>query len=168
MKKNSNDIKNESNLEYVQDNSSRYKKLFRITVILTCIVAVAPLITMAIVNIYQYQKAFKADIIYPLSNQTTNIRNTLESFIEERYAALKFISKEKSFNDLSDINDLSAVLRHLKESFDGYIDLGIINSKGSQISYIGPYNLLGKDYSQQQWFNEAVIKGDYISDVFMG
>lgn len=161
-------MQHEENIDFARSDSAPYNKLFIVTVVLTSIVAIAPLITMAIVNIYQYQKAFKADMINPLTNQTTNTRNSLESFIDERYAALKFISKQETFEEISNQSNLSAILRHLKDSFDGYIDLGVVNSDGDQISYVGPYNLLGKNYSQQIWFNEAAIKGDYISDVFMG
>ncbi len=167
-KKDIDDIKSDEHYGLIQDNSARHNKLFRATVIVTILVAVAPLIIMAVVYIYQYQNAFKADIIYPLRNQTTNTRNALHSFIEERYSALKFISKEKSFDDLSDKNNLFSVLRHLKESFEGFIDLGVINSEGIQTAYVGPYKLEGKIYSEQMWFNETVIKGDHISDVFMG
>ena len=161
-------IKEQPGSEYTQDNSSRYKRLFRLSLILMTIVAVAPLIILAIVNIYQYQKAFKADIAYPLSNQTLNTKNSLSSFIDERLSALKFISKEKSFEDLSNKDNLFIILRHLKESFDGFIDLGIIDENGVQISYVGPYQLLGKNYNNQRWYNETIIKGEYISDVFMG
>lgn len=162
------ELKESEHYEFIQNNGTRYSNLFKIIVVVTILVAVAPLIVMALVYIYQYQKAFKQDILYPLNSQTTNIANTLNSFIEERYAALKFISKEKSFDEMSKKENLSSVLRHLKESFNGYIDLGVIDSKGNQISYVGPYNLEGKSYSEQMWFNETVIKGDYISDVFMG
>jgi len=48
------------------------------------------------------------------------------------------------------------------------VDLGLINKKGIQLSYVGPYEFLGKNYSKQSWFQEVVVKGNYISDVFMG
>jgi signal transduction histidine kinase len=33
---------------------------------------------------------------------------------------------------------------------------------------VGPYDLAGKDYHQQPWFREVIIKGVYVSDVFGG
>ncbi|MFC2130396.1 ATP-binding protein [Bacteroidota bacterium] len=146
----------------------RYKKLLKLSIISAIIVSITPLIIMAVVNYYQYQKAFKADIIYPISRQTSNIRNSLESFIEERRSALKLIIKEKQFEELNKQDQLAATLRHLKESFDGFVDLSVINSKGDQVAYVGPYNLVGKNYNTQDWFHEVSIKGTYISDVFMG
>ncbi len=162
------ELKNSEHYSFVQGSKARYDKMFKITVFVTILVAAAPLVILGAVFIHQYQKAFKADIIYPLKNQTSNNRGALKSFIDERYSALKFISKEKSFEEMSDKTNLAAVLRHLKDSFDGYIDLGVIDSEGKQVAYVGPYNLEGKSYAEQMWFNETVIKGDHISNVFMG
>ena len=153
---------------YSKDSPARYKKLFRISAILMTIVAVAPLVILVIVNIYQYQKAFKADIIYPLTNQTLNTRNSLSSFIEERINALKFIAKEKKFESLSDEKQLFRLFSNLRESFDGFIDIGVIDKNGFQISYVGPYELKGKNYYNQKWFNETIIRGEFCSDIFMG
>ncbi len=44
----------------------------------------------------------------------------------------------------------------------------MIDSKGELISYAGPYSLLGKDYSMQTSYKETQIKGQYISNVFLG
>lgn len=162
------ELKNSEHYSFVQGNKARYEKMFKVTVFVTILVAAAPLVILGAVFIHQYQKAFKADIIYPLKNQTSNNQGALKSFIDERYSALKFISKEKTFEEMSDKTNLAAVLRHLKDSFDGYIDLGVIDSEGKQVAYVGPYNLEGKSYAEQMWFNETVIKGDHISNVFMG
>ena len=56
----------------------------------------------------------------------------------------------------------------LKSEFRGFIDLGLIDSHGHQISYIGPYNLKGKEYADQDWFHQVKEGGVYISDVFKG
>ena len=48
------------------------------------------------------------------------------------------------------------------------VDFGIIDSTGIQRSYTGPYNLAGKDYSNQEWFQEVIIRSYYVSDVFTG
>ncbi len=150
------------------DDNKRYRRLLRFSILTGALVSLVPLIIMAVVNIYQYQKAYKADIIYPISRQTSNIGNSLESFIEERRSALLLIIKEKPLDEMVNQDNLASLLRHLKESFDGFIDLSIINSSGDQLAYVGPYNLTGKNYRNQDWFHEVSIKGAYVSDVFMG
>jgi two-component system NtrC family sensor kinase len=36
------------------------------------------------------------------------------------------------------------------------------------VSYAGPYDLKGKNYSEQGWFDQVKVNGLYVSDVFMG
>ena len=150
------------------NDSKRYRRLLKYSIVTTSFVAIAPLIVMAIVNFYQYRKAYEADIVYPLSRQTSNIKNSLESFINERRSALNLVVKEKSYEELIKQKDLATTFRHLKESFDGFIDISVIDSDGDQVSYVGPYNLRGKNYIDQNWFHEVSIKGSYVSNVFMG
>jgi two-component system NtrC family sensor kinase len=151
-----------------EEGRFRYRRLRRYSIILTSIVAISPLIIMAIINSHQYQKALKADMIYPISRQTSNTRRSLEAFIEERRAAMDLIIKEKSYEELYDHNKLANTLRHLKESIDGFVDLSLIDSKGNQVAYVGPYKLEGKNYQDQDWFHEVSIKGVYVSNVFLG
>jgi two-component system NtrC family sensor kinase len=151
-----------------EEGRFRYRRLRRYSIILTSIVAITPLIIMAIINSHQYQKALKADMIYPISRQTSNTRRSLEAFIEERRAAMDLIIKEKSYEELYDHNKLANTLRHLKESIDGFVDLSLIDSKGNQVAYVGPYKLEGKNYQDQDWFHEVSIKGVYVSNVFLG
>ncbi len=150
------------------DQKKRYKRLFKNTVLLTAIVSITPLIIMTVINYYQYQKAYKTDIIYPITRQTTNIKQALESFIDQRVSALKLIANEKNYTDLTDQQKITQTFRHIKESCSGFIDFSVIDSKGNQVAYAGPYNLLGKNYAEQPWFNETLIKGTYVSEVFLG
>jgi two-component system NtrC family sensor kinase len=55
-----------------------------------------------------------------------------------------------------------------KREFGELIDLGVIDSKGIQRAYAGPYDLLGKDYSNHEWFQKVAVRGVYVSDVFLG
>jgi len=56
----------------------------------------------------------------------------------------------------------------MKEEFGGFVDLGLIESSGVQVSYVGPYKLKGKLYKDHDWFQEVAVRGEHISDVFMG
>jgi len=56
----------------------------------------------------------------------------------------------------------------LKKGFPDFVDIGLIDSTGVQNTYAGPYELLGKNYRDEHWFDELVVRGSYISDVFLG
>jgi two-component system, NtrC family, sensor kinase len=56
----------------------------------------------------------------------------------------------------------------MRREFTGFVDLGLIDTAGNQISYAGPYDLKDRNYTSQSWFHQVQFKGTYVSDVFMG
>ena len=136
--------------------------------ILMCLVSLTPLIIMTFTNYYQYEEVYTVEFTHQVTLLISSTKQTLEFFIRERLSALIFLINDKSFEDLSDNKKLVNVLSHLKKSFDGFIDLGLIDSQGNHRSYVGPFELLGKNYKDQAWFQEVTLQGIYVSDVFMG
>lgn len=151
-----------------QRKAFRYKRLWIYTFTLTILVSLAPLITMAILNVQQYQKTLKNELIQTSTAFISNAKHSLEFNLTERQAALNYIIHDKSFEELIDQEKLEDIFFNLKRSFGGFVDLGLIDSKGIQRAYVGPYELLEKDYSGQDWFNAVRLRDLYISDVFMG
>lgn len=146
----------------------RYRALRRNIMILMILVTVIPLSLMATINYYQYQKSLKAEIFNPLNVLTNKTKRTFELFLEERLSTIRFISSAYSCEDLSNEKVLNRILLVLKKEFEGFVDLALISSEGELVNYAGPYDFLGKDYSQQSWFHAVLVKGWHISDVFMG
>lgn len=146
----------------------RYRRLWKRVVYLTTFVSITPLIIMTIINYYQYKRVFEEEMIYPISRLTSNTRRSLSSFIAERRSVLNMIVRDKSFDELDNQEKLANLFRNLKESFGGFVDMGLIDAEGIQRSYVGPYQLKGKDYKDQSWFHEVRLRGIYVSEVFMG
>ncbi len=147
---------------------SRYRRLWKKFVFLTAFVSITPLIIMTAINYYQYKKVFEEEMIYPISRLTSNTHHSLSSFIAKRRAALDMIIRDKTYQELTDQEKLTRLFRIMKESFGGFVDLGIIDADGIQGTYVGPYNLKSKSYADQDWFHEVRLKGIYVSEVFMG
>jgi len=147
----------------------RYIALRRNIVILMMVVTIVPLTFMAVINHYQYQTSLKNEIINPVLVLVSKTKHSFELFLEERLSIVRFISSTYSFAELSDARTLNRIFRTLRIEFSGFIDLGLFDHNGIQVSYSGPYaHFLGKDYSKQEWFEEAQVRGTYVSDVFMG
>jgi two-component system NtrC family sensor kinase len=146
----------------------RYKALRRNIIILMILVTVIPLSLMATINYYQYQKNLRDEIISPMNLLTNKTKRSFELFLEERLSTVRFIASAYSYQELSDPVILNHILSVLKREFDGFVDLGLISSKGKLLNYAGPYSFLDKDYSQQSWYHKVLINGRYISDVFLG
>jgi two-component system NtrC family sensor kinase len=150
------------------NSEQEYRKLFRISVSIMILVSIAPLVVLTAVNYYQYRKTYEIDVINPLTRQINNLRNNLESFVQERISVLKYIANFYSAEDLKSPVLLNKLFSSLRNSFGGFVDLGVIDSSGLQINYIGVYNLLGKNYKMQDWFNKTIFEGVNVSDVFFG
>jgi two-component system, NtrC family, sensor kinase len=145
-----------------------YHRLWRRSVLLLSTFCLLPLFIMAAANYYHYRQAMHQQTIQPVYRQTSNMKRALGFLLEERRFALDFLVRERTLESLTDQKTLGDTLKHLKQTYGGFIDLGVIDTKGNQISYVGPYDLMGKNYSEQDWFHELVLRGALVSDMFKG
>jgi two-component system NtrC family sensor kinase len=157
-------------LELPEESTSpgRYSALRRNIIVLMVFVTIVPLLIMAVINYHQYQTALHREIVSPLRGLVNKTKHSLELFLAERLSTVSFIASAYTFQELSDEKTLHRIFRVTKQEFGGFVDLGLIDSTGVQIGYAGPYDLKGKNYSEQSWFHEVQIRGVYTSDVFMG
>jgi len=145
-----------------------FRRMWKSAVILTALVALAPLLFMAAIDYNVSQKAIEADIHYQTARLVSNTRRSISFFLSERKSALDFIDKDNAYTVLSEPLRLTALLDNLKKGFGGFTDLGVVDQNGLQHTYVGPYNLAGVNYSDQDWFQALKESGVHISEVFLG
>ncbi len=145
-----------------------YRRLWWLSVALLAAVSLTPLCIMTAIDFGVTKRAVTQDNLHRTAITTSNTRRALAFFLEERLAALTFAAREESYHALATPARLGEVLKNLKAGFGGFIDLGLIDATGRQIAYSGPYDLLGIDYSGQEWFKRTVAAGHFVSDVFLG
>jgi len=157
-------------LEIPEEGSSplRYQALRRNITILMLVITIIPLALMAIINYHQYQSALKEEILSPLRVLVNKTKHSFDLFLAGQLSTVRFIASAYSYEDLSDEKNLNRIFRVLRREFPGFVDLGLIDSSGLQVSYAGPYDLKGKNYAQQEWFEHVKVTDHYVSDVFMG
>ena len=151
-----------------KEATPRYRRLFFLAVSSSCLVSLSPLFIMALINYYQYQKAFVEEVTHPIHLSISNLRRTMAFYFEERQAALRYVVHDRSFQELSSQESLARVFKNMQDNFDGIVDLGLVDEQGIQRAYVGPYTLKDRSYKHQSWFKEVLHKGVYISPVFMG
>ena len=160
------------NYQDLLSNSSRpvfkFRRMWKFTVLLMAVVSITPLVFMAVIDYHFTNKAVKSDILLRTSRLVSNTRRTISFFLAERKSALDFIVMDNEFDTLNNPEQLEIILKNLKDTFGGFVDIGVINSLGRQGNYVGPYQLMGKDYSNQKWFKLVMERGVYVSDVFLG
>jgi two-component system NtrC family sensor kinase len=157
-------------LEIPEESTSpeRYNILRRNILILMILITIIPLSLMAFINYHQYQAALKDEIVAPLRILVNKTKNSFELFLAGRLSLINFVASAYSYDQLADEKNLNRIFRVLKKEFEGFVDLGLIDSSGLQVSYTGPYELKGKNYAEQEWFQQVKVNDVYISDVFMG
>jgi two-component system NtrC family sensor kinase len=148
-----------------------YRRLWKNTFLAALVVTLAPLVFLAGINFYQFENQYQLqrnEITNQMQRTLATSKVQISYFLDERRAALTYINLDNTFKELSEYLHLGTIFRRLRKSFGGFVDLGLITSSGDQETYIGPYNLKGRNYKDQDWYKEVLIRGIYVSDVFLG
>jgi len=145
-----------------------FRRIWYLSVLLTTGVAVIPVFFLAAIDYQVTQKAIESEIMLRTSRLVSNTRRTLSFMILERQYALQYLVRDNAFEMLRDQERLDQILSSLQGSFGGFTDLGLIDRHGTQVAFSGPFELTNFNYSDQNWFQEALKQGTYISDVFLG
>jgi two-component system NtrC family sensor kinase len=146
----------------------RYKALKIRLFFLIGALAGIPLVILATLGFFWLRAALDENFNNYLSWQMENTKQSVEIFLREKTSGLRFLVSAYRFDQLSDQRTLQDIFAKRKKEFSDLVDLGVIDSKGIQRAYAGPYGLLGKDYSSHDWYQKALVRGVYVSDVFLG
>jgi two-component system NtrC family sensor kinase len=150
------------------DAKKKYTLLFRKFVTLTVVCSLVPLLLVGWgINIH-YTKFSEARVVDSLKTQLQHHRKIIELFINRKSYALHVIAKTHSKEELIAPSKLEKVFAELNYQDGSYTDIGIIAKNGDHLAYVGPFDLLDKNYSKAFWFTKALHDGFYISDMFMG
>jgi two-component system NtrC family sensor kinase len=146
----------------------RYAQLFRKFVLLTVLCSLVPLLLVGW-GISMYFTRFAKDrMLNNLRTEVEHHKKIIELFLAEYSSKLHLIAHSHSKNYLTQISNITDIFEIINRDYWAITDLGVIDSDGSHLAYIGPYDLMSKNYAQALWFREVMQKGIYISDMFMG
>lgn len=145
-----------------------YRSTWRKAVVLLAVVALVPLMLMTFIDYSVTKHSLKSENLLNLARVTSNTRRVVNHYLGERRNALQYVVHKETIETLRKPERLGCILDSLKRSFGGFMDLGLISATGTQVAYIGPYNLQGRDYAGQEWFRNTLQRGTYISGVFLG
>jgi len=158
--------------EYGIDDGSginkRYKK-FRLTLLTIMLtISMLPTCITAAIGFLQYRDLLQTTEKEQLLWNLEGAQKTLQALINELHSSIEFVVREDRCEEMLDQETLDAMLIRLKLKYNGFVDLGVIDSQGIQLTYSGPYKLQGYNYRVQEWFDQVVRHGFYVSNVFLG
>lgn len=145
-----------------------YRRTWRQASLLLAVVALVPLMIMTFMDYNVTRRSLKSENLLRLARVTSNTRRSVTYYLDERKNALQFIVNHENVETLKNPKRLRQVLENLKNSFGGFVDMGLIDGSGRQVAYVGPFELQGRNYGDQEWLHSAMQKGTYVSDVFLG
>ncbi|WP_022666439.1 sensor histidine kinase [Desulfospira joergensenii] len=148
--------------------ASRYNSLYRKIILLTMVCSLVPLLLAGwAINIH-YSGFARERIMNMFQTRVEYHRDMIELFLKENQNRLAFIAESLSMTSLIREDHLAEVLARINREAWILSDIGIIDDTGAHRAYVGPYDLMDKNYANTPWFREVMEKGKYTSDMFMG
>ncbi len=145
-----------------------YAKLYWKIIATTLSFSLVPLVALGISMYHQFSVSYTAKIMESLRTLAENRRNAIDLFLDERISQLNTLAYTHTFEHLKDETYLNSVFTLMQSRARSFVDIGVIDRNGIHVAYVGPYELVGIDYSKEAWFQEVMLRGVYVSDVFTG
>lgn len=151
-----------------RSQTNYYTKLKRKIIVTTLCFSLVPLAALGLSMYHFFRVSYTSKTMDNLRVLVENRCNAIDLFLEERASQLYIIANSHSFTQLEQKDNLDRVFTLIQARSKSFIDLGVIDGKGHQVGYVGPYSLQGLNYKDEEWFHEVMMRGIYISDVFLG
>jgi two-component system NtrC family sensor kinase len=147
--------------------AAAYGLMFRTMVRRLLLVSLLPLLAIGGANFYLFYRLNRSIVIEQHANALRSHRVSIEIFLSNVTAMVSALAQEYTLAELM-AGNLERAFPVIQHQSGVFTDIGIIDSTGNHVKYIGPYDLAGKNYRDTDWFWHVVEKGVYISDVFPG
>ncbi len=150
-------------------NGDYYRSLTRKMILTIILVSVTPLILVSSTILYRFHVSYHEKVRAHLQELVLKHKQTIDNFLKEKLGDIRFLSETFCFDELKDASFLQDRLDLLQQSFGPvFVDLGVVNSRGLQVAYAGPFRLGEALYFEADWFKRAMKTRYFISDVFLG
>jgi len=132
--------------------------------------SVLPLILVALILYNTYDGIYTNKVEETLRNNAENRRDAIQLFLNERLSQVYMLAHTNTFSELGSEERLDQIFKIMQAKSNSYMDIGIINSAGEHVAYVGPYynRLKSVNYHEETWFKAVMAHGFYLSDVFLG
>ncbi|MBI9109927.1 PAS domain-containing sensor histidine kinase [Maridesulfovibrio ferrireducens] len=145
-----------------------YRGVHKLLLVSMIIVPAIPLLLAVTIGYYSYSKTTEKLVVSAIRQSAIDHRDIISVFLKERQSDLQeylnLIPPEHLKRGLEH-EDIALMYKYAGGVFQ---DLGLIAPDGVQVSYAGAYELAEKKYLDAPWYQGAVKKGYYVSDVYLG
>ncbi len=146
-----------------------YQELARKIKILILVVSFFPMTLTAGILFYRFNQVYTEKIQAHVSELVQRHAQQIDTFLSEKLGNIRYLAGQLEVTQQPHRFYFKNNLKLLEHEYgDVFTDLGLINDKGIQVFYEGPFKLENADYRSAEWFQEAMVRPYYISDVFAG
>lgn len=151
------------------DKKKYYANLTKLLAAGFFICGIIPILIIATASIYNFKQVALNDIKITASQMVQNRQDVINKFLDHQVDLMTTLISLYPLDYLKNQDNLNKLFLAISKS-GGIIDLQIIDTNGEQLAYVGAYRELvtGKNYQDQPWFSEVLVRGAHVSDVFSG
>ncbi len=145
-----------------------YQTLSRKMIFLILIVSFTPMVLTTVILLSRFNLAYHEKVEAHISELVQKHAQNIDAFLMEKLKNIQFLVQTIDTGKI-DSMELEHYLKLLKKDYGNvFTDLGMIDDKGLQFAYAGPFKLENAMYDNAQWFIRAKSQAYFISDVFAG
>jgi len=154
-----------------QGDHSRHSELMRRTLLNLILIYLLPFILLT--GYFHLQSLRVRDEVRQqhLQSVAEYQAHMLDLFLRERAVNLANLIQDPNLAANPSRDALDTYLRDLRLDSDSFVDVGVFDGQGVQVSYAGPFPELEKrDYHEEPWFRELREQGErfVITDIYYG
>ncbi len=151
------------------ETTGTHEALLRTRALTIIIVSVIPMLLISGLILYQFHRPYREKAYAHLETLVKKHKQNIDRFLREKSGDIQYLARTFSFEEMGREAFLQDRLEALQRVFDNaFVDLGVINDRGVQVAYAGPFKLGRALYLDADWFQQAMRCEVVISDVFLG
>ena len=156
----------------MQEKIKNYATLRRLLATGFFVSGIIPILIIAAGSIYNFKELSLKNIENTARQVVEHRNDVLNTFLQGQVNFLSTLINLYPLDYLQNKDNLKALFLAIsREGKEGEIvDLQLIDTAGAQLAYVGPYKekVEGKHYKDSPWFNQVLVRGTHVSDVFTG
>ncbi len=148
-------------------DGNRYRFMFRSLVTKMVLVSMVPLAGIGGANFFLFYHLNRSVVLEQHANFLRYHKESVESFLNGLVSEVVSLAHQYSLQEFK--SGALERLYRINQGRGGLLeDLGVIDSRGDHVRYVGPFDLASKNYRDTEWFGRVVQEGLYVSDMFLG
>ncbi len=151
------------------EKGSYYASIRHRMILTVIIVSLTPMILVTGMILYQFNTYSNQMVHAHIGELVLKHKQTIDYFLFEKLSNIRYLFRSSQLPQFQKKAFLNEQLQILREEYSTvFVDLGLIDQTGRQVTYAGPFGLEQADYSQSEWFRQAIQQRHFMSDVFLG